>query len=38
MLDAIFQNPFDTSSVKKYTEQVNKINSLEKKIRKILRC
>ena len=31
MLDVIFQNPFNTSSLKKYTEQVNKINSLEKK-------
>merc|ERR1712183_198424 len=30
MLDVIFQNPFNTSSLKKYTEQVNKINSLEK--------
>ena len=29
MLDVIFQNSFNTSSLKKYTEQVNKINSLE---------
>ena len=35
MLEAIFQNPFNTSSLKKYTEQVNKINSLEKKFQNL---
>ena len=35
MLEAIFQNPFNTSSLKEYTEQVNKINSLEKKFQNL---
>ena len=35
MLDVIFQNPFNISSLKEYTEQVNKINSLEKKFQNL---
>jgi len=35
MLDTIFQNPFNTSSLKEYTEQVKKVNSLEQKFEKL---